>query len=161
MNIKERFKLTLDIVRANKELQHTMMWSFREYEGIPVFISDVAVLAKFGCRADVPNAFATLLNTFKGPTPAIVINTAMTEFEHFEAILAHEAGHLNLGHIDSLNKSWKRFIPNYRSEQYEFEADDYAKEKGFDMVVALTALRDAVPFPASKKELDKRIARIK
>ena len=81
------------------------------------------------------------------------------------AILAHEDGHIKLGHLENVGalNAYKRAIESLKGAQkIELEADAYAATVvGVDsMIKALEALM-ALDIPLNKREIDYRIKTLK
>lgn len=150
------FKTFLDSVKAGMELQSEMLFQERTFMGYGVYVSDNALLAKGGIEKHIPGAMATYAHNI----PVIIINTKMKEFPYLDAILAHEVGHHELGHMKEHLTSFKRFIPGYRNYQFEIEADNFSNQQGYNMLEALMALRDIMPHRGSRKELERRIVEL-
>ena len=104
---------------------------------------------------DVIGAFAAV-NNFG--ISIIVINNKCNNLpkEYRDAVIAHELGHIKLGHLDGDK------IPSLRERhlEKEFEADMYAQQKGYDMVKVLELMKTIFTDRKNLLEFDKRIANL-
>lgn len=108
---------------------------------------------------------AAAVRTNIGPF-IVMTNKAISEtLKSF--LLAHEEGHIILGHLDSIKKGnlFKRILSAYFSVQkIELEADTYAVKKlgKKEVVKALREFHNSEKLPLSTKiELSKRIKAVK
>lgn len=84
------------------------------------------------CQGQLPSD--SFLNMFVDlDVNTIVLSKAMLSLDDdlLKAAMAHEIGHIKLGHVDRLHESM----------EIEFEADRFAFEQGYDIVKALRVLR--------------------
>lgn len=101
-----------------------------------IIVSDDAVLARTGMTGI---GAMCVLNPWFG-TKHIFVNTAFMKSSKSVrcAILAHEAGHINLGHLEKMNSG---NIGGFKGmKAIEVEADNYANDRGYDIKGAMLAL---------------------
>lgn len=141
------FRKVLEMAQANQRLQFSFFTSTRKTEGYHVYVSDDAVFVRTGIRG-TPCAFVTDDNL-------IFINTQAEKGDPdvLNAMLAHEVGHIKLGHTAKVKKQ-NFFIKllNKRNLYWEMAADNYALSRTSPQAVHKMLL--ALP-PC--KEVTKRI----
>lgn len=147
LKIKEFFKTAIKIAEAQQRVRFSFFTSTGKVEGYHVYSSDDVVFIKTGIR-DQPCALVTDDNL-------IFINTQAekSDPELLDALLAHEVGHIKLGHTAIVKKQnffKKKF--GGRNLEWEIAADAYAVKKTSKAAVHKLLL--ALP---PSKEVKKRI----
>ena len=150
--IKTTVKQIKELVEAHKTLRSSVLSATELVEDVYVFVSDEHCLCSAYLTKDVIGAFA-VTNSFG--VPIIVINNKCNELpkEYRDAIIAHELGHIKLGHLDGDKKLSlrKRYL------EKEFEADMYSQQKGYPMLETLRMMKTIFTDKKNLEEFDKRI----
>ena len=153
--IKTFVNQVVELVQAHITLRSSVITSTELVEDVHVFVSDEHCLCSAYLTKDVIGAFAGV-NNFG--IPIIVINNKCNNLpkEYRDAVIAHELGHIKLGHLDGDK------IPSLRERhlEKEFEADMYAQQKGYDMVKVLELMKTIFTDRKNLLEFDKRIANL-
>jgi hypothetical protein len=85
------------------------------------------------------------------------------------AIVAHERGHLELGHMRKsaaklIARNIGRVFGSHEAVRCEFEADLYSQDSGYDMVKALTFIKEELAWilgDSGIAEIDQRLQNLK
>lgn len=85
------------------------------------------------------------------------------------AIVAHEHGHLELGHMKNsaaklIARNIARAFGSRAAVRCEFEADQYAQDNGYDMIKALTFIKEELAWilgDTGIAEIDQRLQYLK
>lgn len=85
------------------------------------------------------------------------------------AIVAHETGHLELGHTKNsaaklIARNIARTFGGRAAVRCEFEADQYAQDNGYDMIKALTFIKEELAWfleDTGIAEIDQRLQYLK
>ena len=124
LKIKEFFKTAVEMAKANERVKLSFFFSIKKAEGYHVYSSDDVVFVKTGIR-DQPCGIVTDDNL-------IFINTKAEKGdpELLSALIAHEVGHIKLGHTAIVKK--QNFLKKKlgrRNLEWEIAADAYAVQK--------------------------------
>ncbi len=149
------FKAGIKLAQWQKA--NNLLFSFQRYKDVPLFtVSDTSGWDGHGLFASAINN-----NGKKG----IYITKLVDESPHRDFVLAHEHGHIQLGHLsdgkgDTMVMHFlKRALGNKEVLNNEFAADAYAAERvGYDK--AIQCLQYMKTLGLYNKELDKRIANL-
>lgn len=153
--IKTTVNQIVELIQAHITVRSSAITAAELVEDVHVFVSDEHCLCSAYLTKDVIGAFAGV-NNFG--IPIIVINNKCNNLpkEYRDAVIAHELGHIKLGHLDGDK------IPSLRKRhlEKEFEADMYAQQKGYDMVKVLEMMKTIFTDRKNLLEFDKRIANL-
>ena len=153
--IKTAVNQIVELIQAHITLRSSVITTTELVEDVHVFVSDEHCLCSAYLTKDVVGAFAAV-NSFGAPV--IIINNKCNNLpkEYRDAVIAHELGHIKLGHLDGDK------IPSLRERhlEKEFEADMYAQQKGYDMVKVLELMKTIFTDRKNLLEFDKRIANL-
>ena len=153
--IKTAVNQIVELIQAHITLRSSVITTTELVEDVHVFVSDEYCLCNAYLTKDVIGAFAAVTNF---GISIIVINNKCNNLpkEYRDAIIAHELGHIKLGHLDGDK------IPSLRERhlEKEFEADMYAQQKGYDMVKVLELMKTIFTDRKNLLEFDKRIANL-
>ena len=153
--IKTTVNQIVELIKAHITVRSSVVTSTELVEDVHVFVSDEYCLCSAYLTKDVVGAFAAT-NNFG--IHIIIINNKCNNLpkEYRDAIIAHELGHIKLGHLDGDKKLSlrKRYL------EKEFEADMYAQQKGYDMVKVLELMKTIFTDKKNLEEFDKRIANL-
>ena len=153
--IKTAVNQIVELIQAHITLRSSVITTTELVEDVHVFVSDEHCLCSAYLTKDVVGAFAAVTNF---GAPVIIINNKCNNLpkEYRDAVIAHELGHIKLGHLDGDK------IPSLRERhlEKEFEADMYAQQKGYDMVKVLELMKTIFTDRKNLLEFDKRIAKL-
>lgn len=165
--LKNKLRYALDVFKYQVELSKSGRMATLGYGeevkglgyGNVVLSNDI--LAMSGWLPNVPSACAHM-NGY------IYVNDAFLKLDVAiqKAIVAHEAGHLALGHMRKsigrlLARNLNRLFGGAEAMRCEREADLFARDAGHDMVAALTSLKSNVAWVVGKTGLDEIDERIR
>lgn len=150
-------KFFADAIEANRlKTGIRLDWNIKKVEGVQVIHSDVSV---YQFTRLLPRHIGVMMLLLNNGDYAIVVNQGFLNApkDIQDTFYQHELGHMVLKHHEQTGGQsiWKRmFTKAY--DRIEFEADQYAQDKGYDMIGALKFLRDTQP-EMNRKELNRRI----
>lgn len=153
--IKTTVNQIIELIKAHITVRSSVVTATELVEDVHVFVSDEYCLCSAYLTKDVVGAFAAT-NNFG--IPIIIINNKCNNLpkEYRDAIIAHELGHIKLGHLDGDKKLSlrKRYL------EKEFEADMYSQQKGYPMLETLRMMKTIFTDKKNLEEFDKRIANL-
>ncbi len=153
--IKTTVNQIVELIQAHITVRSSAITATELVEDVHVFVSDEHCLCSAYLTKDVIGAFAGV-NNFG--IPIIVINNKCNNLpkEYRDAVIAHELGHIKLGHLDGDK------IPSLRKRhlEKEFEADMYAQQKGYPILETLQMMKTIFTDKKNLEEFDKRIANL-
>ena len=153
--IKTTVNQIVELIQAHITVRSSVVTATELVEDVHVFVSDEYCLCSAYLTKDVVGAFAAT-NNFG--IPIIIINNKCNNLpkEYRDAIIAHELGHIKLGHLDGDKKLSlrKRYL------EKEFEADMYSQQKGYPMLETLKFMKTIFTDKKNLEEFDKRIANL-
>lgn len=128
-------------------------------KGFPIYLDNDSVQSLTGAYPHEPSAAAATAQ--QTGQRAILINDAMLNYKHKDAVILHEEGHIATGQIIIENIEQYHVDIEKASgygQECEYEADAYAVVHGADM---LAALEDLGNILGMDKSLHKRIIRLR